>query len=95
MAHFLEHFLEVIILSFLYFLHIFPALCSRVLGRRMSMIYCDLMTLIAIMFTLLGPYVLVIIGRLIIGFTVGINCTAVTMYINEMAPAALSGIMGA
>ena len=50
------------------------------------MIYCDLMALIGVMFSMLGPYVLVIIGRLVIGFTVGINCTAVTMYINEMAP---------
>jgi len=44
---------------------------------------------------MLGPYVLVIIGRLIVGFTVGINCTAVTMYINEMSPNSLSGLMGA
>ena len=60
----------------------------------MSMVYCDLMALIGIMFTLLGPYTLVIIGRVVIGFTVGINCTAVTMYINEMSPSSLSGLMG-
>ena len=59
------------------------------------MIYCDLMALIGVMFTMLGPYVLVIIGRLVVGVTVGINCTAVTMYINEMSPSSLSGLMGA
>eukprot|EP00828_Plagiopyla_frontata_P018041 TRINITY_DN2321_c0_g1_i5.p1 TRINITY_DN2321_c0_g1~~TRINITY_DN2321_c0_g1_i5.p1 ORF type:complete len:388 (-),score=25.15 TRINITY_DN2321_c0_g1_i5:181-1344(-) len=61
----------------------------------MSMIYCDLIALIGVMFTMLGPYVLVIIGRLVVGFTIGINCTAVTMYINEVSPASLSGLMGA
>ena len=59
------------------------------------MIYCDFLALIGVMLTMLGPYTLVIIGRLVVGFTVGINCTAVTMYINELSPASLSGLMGA
>ena len=79
----------------LFLIQFLKAPCSKVLGRRMSMIYCDLIALIGVMFTMLGPYVLVIIGRFIVGFTVGINCTAVTMYINELSPASLSGLMGA
>lgn len=89
----MERFLEVLIKNLIDFYLL--AVCSKVLGRRMSMIYCDLIALIGVMFTMLGPYVLVIIGRLIVGFTVGINCTAVTMYINEVSPASLTGLMGA
>ena len=71
------------------------AASCRNFGRRMTMIYCDLIAMIGTMLTCLQEVVLIIIGRCVVGFTVGINCVVVPIYINEMTPRELNGKMGA
>ena len=44
--------------------------------------------------TLFGSLPSVIIGRLIVGITSGINMTIVPIYINEMSPKEIAGLMG-
>ena len=49
---------------------------------------------LGILITLIGSLPSVIIGRIIVGITSGINMTIIPIYINEMSPKEIAGLMG-
>ena len=55
-------------------------------GRRKSMIISDAVAIIGISLTLCGPIECLIIGRFIVGIAIGIMCTSVPLYVNEITP---------
>ena len=55
-------------------------------GRRGSMIIEDIIAIFGISLTLIGPIALLIVGRLVVGIAVGIMCTTVPLYVNEITP---------
>ena len=55
-------------------------------GRRGSMIIEDIIAIFGISLTLIGPIALLIAGRLVVGIAVGIMCTTVPLYVNEITP---------
>lgn len=71
------------------------AASCRNFGRRMTMIYCDLIAMIGTILTAMDEFSLVIVGRFIVGVMVGINCVVVPIFIHEMTPREINGNMGA
>ena len=68
------------------------------LGRRVTMMFVDLLSIIGVILCLsailkLSTFLL-IVGRFICGFTSGVNTAIVALYINEMSPDAITGKMG-
>lgn len=67
---------------------------AKKLGRRMSMIFIDLIVLVASFLTLITNVNVFIVGRIIGGFCVGFNSTLVPLYMNEITPLSIKGIAG-
>ena len=51
----------------------------------------DAIALCGITFTLVGSITFLICGRFIVGIIVGITCTSVPLYINEITPSEIRG----
>ena len=58
------------------------------------MIFCDLFALIGVILTLIASYTPIIIGRIMIGITLGIGSTVVPLYTDEMSPDSIKGMTG-
>lgn len=69
---------------------------AKLLGRRMSLLLVDIITIIGCILTMVTEFniALILIGRFLCGLTVGLNWTIVTLFIRETSPANLSGRTG-
>lgn len=54
----------------------------------------DIVTIIGSLVTSLGEYHWLLLGRVILGIGVGVNTTLLPIYIQEIAPLSISGILG-
>jgi len=66
-------------------------MCLRV-GRRFSMIFFDLIAIAGVIICLFDSLVCLFIGRLLMGFTIGISNVAVGLYFTEIVPVYFRGI---
>ena len=68
------------------------------LGRRLSLIIVDLISIFGLIICLLSVYSInvwfLIIGRIICGISSGFNTTLVPLYIKEVSPVCMSGKTG-
>jgi len=64
------------------------------LGRRQALVITDIISVCAIMLTLMRNEYCLLIGRLISGFCVGLNSSLVPLYISEVSPVEFRGITG-
>mmetsp|Transcript_19839 Transcript_19839/g.16991 ORF Transcript_19839/g.16991 Transcript_19839/m.16991 type:complete len:253 (+) Transcript_19839:145-903(+) len=67
---------------------------SQKTGRRKAMLITDFISIVGVAIQLLPNVYLLLTGRLICGFCVGLNSTLVPQYINEVAPIKVKGIAG-
>ena len=65
------------------------------LGRRKSFLLADLIGIIGCVIWIFQGNAPLLLGRLISGVAVGINSAIVPLYINEISPLSISGVMGA
>jgi MFS family permease len=68
---------------------------SNRIGRRKILIVGDIVNIIAIIMTLFSLYPVMLVGRLINGFVIGIDTVIDPLYIIEMAPKKIRGKAGA
>ncbi len=64
------------------------------LGRRLTMILTDILTIVAIIPTLFNSLTSIFIGRVVLGLAIGVNSAVVPLYIKEISPLELSGLSG-
>lgn len=64
------------------------------IGRRNTFILADIIGIIGCVIWMFQGNVPLFLGRLISGVAVGINSAVVPIYINEMSPLSISGVMG-
>lgn len=67
---------------------------SQSLGRRKAMLLTDLISIVGTLIQILPSPYLLLAGRLISGFCVGLNSTLVPQYISEVAPLKVKGVAG-
>lgn len=63
-------------------------------GRKNVMIAADIMGIVCTALTLIESVPLLLIGRTLLGFAAGANCSVVPVYINEMNPLQIRGPTG-
>jgi MFS family permease len=68
---------------------------SRTLGRRKTYLYTNILSFIAIAFTLILNEYSLIFGRFLSGLCVGVYACLVCIYVNEYVPYAITGLCGA
>jgi MFS family permease len=64
-------------------------------GRRYACMICDAIAMVGLVLTLVVNLPTMAIGRFICGISVGINSVLVPLYINEISPIHIKGVMGA
>lgn len=64
-------------------------------GRRLSMIYTDLLSIAGMGLTVFANFPLFTLGRIITGFCCGLNSSIVPVYVGEIAPLPIKGTTGA
>lgn len=67
---------------------------ASTVGRKKTMILTDIIALIGTILSLLPSPILLLIGRLVQGYSVGANSGIVPLYISEIAPVEAGGAMG-
>jgi len=68
-------------------------------GRRKPMIILDIFSILAVLMSTISLYTvsyewMLLVGRTIIGFCIGVNIALIPIYIKEVCPYELSGAMG-
>ena len=63
-------------------------------GRRMSFMITDVIAIIGLVCSVFVELPILLVGRFISGFCVGLNSVLVPLYINEVSPISIKGIMG-
>eukprot|EP00828_Plagiopyla_frontata_P035509 TRINITY_DN4680_c0_g1_i10.p1 TRINITY_DN4680_c0_g1~~TRINITY_DN4680_c0_g1_i10.p1 ORF type:complete len:224 (-),score=23.30 TRINITY_DN4680_c0_g1_i10:749-1420(-) len=66
----------------------------RKVSRRNAMMVADAVGILGVGITLIRSVAALMIGRFIAGISVGINCVMVPIYVNEVSPQKVAGIMG-
>ena len=51
----------------------------------------DAIALCGITFTLVGSIIFLVLGRFVVGIVVGITCSSVPLFINEITPSEIRG----
>jgi len=62
--------------------------------RRLLFLLLDFFTIVGLVITLWGTFATLLIGRFIVGITIGLNTAVIPTYINEIAPIQISGLLG-
>jgi MFS family permease len=72
--------------------------CAGVLskhGRRFGLMLIDMISIIGVLVCLMGlsvtSEVLLLLGRFICGFAVGLHSTVIPLYVKEMTPVSMTG----
>ena len=68
---------------------------AKHIGRRKSMMIMDIVAIFAILLTIFPNYPLMLTGRTIAGFYMGVNSAVVSVYVRELAPTQVKGLAGA
>jgi len=63
-------------------------------GRKKAMIITDLIAAVGVAVQLLNSQYLLVLGRLICGYCVGLNSALVPTYVSEVSPVKVKGLMG-
>lgn len=67
---------------------------NDLLGRRLSLIIgCFVFTLGALLMAIADSYETLLVGRMVVGYAVGISSSTVPQYIAELAPPARRGVL--
>ena len=74
---------------------IIGGILSTKIGRKKTCITADLMGIVGCVIWIFKGTSLILIGRFVCGVVVGINSVIVPVYINEISPPSISGVMGA
>jgi len=61
------------------------------LGRKLSLIITDIVGIVGMVLTLFENIPCLLIGRLLIGTSIGLNSVLIPIYVNEMSPESISG----
>ncbi len=62
--------------------------------RRLVFILTDVLTLAGLGLTVVVQYWSLLLGRGVVGFAIGINTTLIPVFINELSPVQVNGLMG-
>lgn len=67
---------------------------AKTFGRRNSMIFTDILGIVAVILTLITNVPVMMIGRVLGGLAVGINTSLVPTYVQEITPLEVKGVAG-
>jgi len=73
---------------------LFTGSLAKQYGRRKIFMLSDIFSVIGVCLTLSSLFTVFLVGRIVTGFALGINFSLASVYIIEIAPAALKGSLG-